>query len=165
MRTIRLFSESFLRLLHLSCRGCSTEAILFLSARWKTTPSDINYQLQLRRSWTCEASIPHALAIYGLGGTSKTQLALRYIEDHKDDTVLILWIDTKDEESVQSSFERCASELQLQGAINQAQSTTSLVNSASVQAVLRWLQNRTDADDRWLVVVDNASDFTGRSKQ
>ena len=59
-----------------------------------------------------KAIVPYALAIYGLGGTGKTQLALKYVEDYKDKYSPILWIDAKDMESVLSSYERCAGELQ-----------------------------------------------------
>jgi tetratricopeptide (TPR) repeat protein len=107
------------------------------------------------------ASVPHALAIYGLGGTGKTQLALKYIEDNKDEYNPILWIDAKDEQSVRSGFERCASELQLQVTCIQPQST-SLADSTTVQDVLRWLQHRTKTDDKWLVVFDNADDLKWR---
>ncbi|KAI9771112.1 MAG: hypothetical protein M1840_002463 [Geoglossum simile] len=50
-----------------------------------------------------KSSVPHALAIHGLGGTGKTQLTLKYIEDHKDKYNVIIWIDAKDEQSVLSS--------------------------------------------------------------
>ncbi|KAI9775707.1 MAG: hypothetical protein M1816_005776, partial [Peltula sp. TS41687] len=105
------------------------------------------------------SSVPHALAIYGLGGTGKTQLALKYIEDHKDDYNPILWIDAKDRETVRSSFERCVGELQL--SVDRASTQgPGLTDSAAVQAVLRWLRARKESDDQWLVVVDNADDVT-----
>ncbi|KAJ4298025.1 hypothetical protein N0V90_005924 [Kalmusia sp. IMI 367209] len=44
-------------------------------------------------------SVPHAVAIYGLGGAGKTQLARKYIEDYKYEYNPILWIDARDEES------------------------------------------------------------------
>ncbi|KAF2133614.1 TPR-like protein [Dothidotthia symphoricarpi CBS 119687] len=106
-----------------------------------------------------KAGVPHALAIHGLGGSGKTQLALKYVEDHKHEYSPVLWIDAKDDEAVRSSFERCASELQLQVNPSQARNTN-FADSPSVQAVLRWLRSRRNIDDRWLVVVDNADDMT-----
>jgi NB-ARC domain len=106
-----------------------------------------------------KASVPYALTIHGLGGTGKTQLALKYVEDHQDDYNPILWIDAKDEDSVRSSFERCASELQL--SVDQTQTQgSSLVDSPTVQAVLRWLYSRKDTDEAWLVIIDNADDVS-----
>ncbi len=104
-----------------------------------------------------KASVPFALTIYGLGGTGKTQLALKYVEDHKDEYNPILWIDAKDEDSVRSSFERCASELKLSVDRTQAQGS-SLPDSPTVQAVLRWLYNRKNTDEAWLAIIDNADD-------
>ncbi|KAF2867143.1 hypothetical protein BDV95DRAFT_598272 [Massariosphaeria phaeospora] len=111
-----------------------------------------------------KASVPYALAIHGLGGTGKTQLAMKYVEDHKDEYSPILWIDAKDKDSVLSSYERCARELQLE--IDDRQPpNTSLVNSPTVQAVLRWLEDRKRIDDAWLVFVDNADDLTWGIKE
>ncbi|KAL9026743.1 MAG: hypothetical protein Q9196_004638 [Gyalolechia fulgens] len=106
-----------------------------------------------------KASVPYALTIHGLGGTGKTQLALKYVEDHQNDYNPILWIDAKDEDSVRSSFERCASELQLSVDRTQTQGS-SLVDSPTVQAVLRWLHNRKDTDEAWLAIIDNADDIS-----
>ncbi|KAF2704007.1 hypothetical protein K504DRAFT_451211 [Pleomassaria siparia CBS 279.74] len=104
-----------------------------------------------------KARVQYALTIYGLGGSGKTQLALKYIEDHKNEYNPILWIDGNDQESVLSSFERCASELQLQIDASRAQNTN-LADSPHVRAVLKWLRHRKQTDDRWLVVIDNADD-------
>ena len=111
-----------------------------------------------------KASIPYALAIYGLGGAGKTQLALKYVEDHKDEYNPILWIDARDKESVRSSYKLCADKLQLQISSGEAQST-SLVYSPTVQAVRQWLENRKGTDDAWLVVVDNADDLSWGIKE
>jgi tetratricopeptide (TPR) repeat protein len=105
------------------------------------------------------ASVPYALVMYGLGGSGKTQLALKYIEDHKNEYSTVLWIDATDEESARASFQRCANDLQLQIDSKQAQSS-SLADSPLVQAVLQSLRNRKDIDKKWLVVVDNADDVT-----
>ncbi|OCK76289.1 TPR-like protein [Lepidopterella palustris CBS 459.81] len=110
---------------------------------------------------TCHrnSSILHALAIYGLGGTGKTQLALNFIENHKEKYNPILWIDAKDQKTIQSSFERCATELQLTVDRPSTQELA-LGDSPTVQAVLKWLRDRKESDCEWLVVVDNADDFT-----
>ncbi|KAL9579751.1 MAG: hypothetical protein Q9203_006566, partial [Teloschistes exilis] len=105
------------------------------------------------------ASVPYALTIHGLGGTGKTQLALKYVKDHQDDYNPIFWIDAKDEDSVRSSFERCASELQLSVDRTQIQSS-SLQDSPTMQAVLRWLRSRKDTDEAWLAIIDNADDVS-----
>jgi hypothetical protein len=105
------------------------------------------------------ANVPHAVAIHGLGGTGKSQLALKYAEDGKDRYNPILLIDATDEEAVRSSFERCAVELRLSVDQTERQGST-LVDSGAVQTVLRWLRDRNEADDEWLVVIDNADDFT-----
>lgn len=104
-------------------------------------------------------SVLHALAIYGLGGTGKTQLALKYIEGHKNDYNPILWIDAKDPKTVRSSFEQCAAELQLSVDIASTQESA-LADSTTVRAVLRWLWDRKESDDKWLVVFDNADDIS-----
>ena len=102
---------------------------------------------------------PHALAIYGLGGSGKTQLALNFIAEHKEDYSPILWIDAQDPETTLSSFYRCASELQLKVSSNSAQ-VSALVDSDTVQTVLRWLRDRKESDHEWLVVLDNADDVS-----
>jgi tetratricopeptide (TPR) repeat protein len=106
-----------------------------------------------------KASVPHAVAICGLGGTGKSQLALKYAEDKKEQYNPILWIDATDEEAVRSSFERCAAELGL--AVDRAEKQASaVVNAAALQIVLRWLHDRIEADDEWLVIIDNADDLS-----
>jgi tetratricopeptide (TPR) repeat protein len=100
-----------------------------------------------------------ALVIYGMGGVGKTQLALRYVEEHRAKYGSVMWIDAHTTESVRFSFERIATILKL------AWDTTTAVtldarlrDSPVVVAVMRWFSERDEADRRWLVVVDNADD-------
>ncbi|CAG8067062.1 unnamed protein product [Penicillium nalgiovense] len=119
---------------------------------WK----ELEEKLQIRHE---SASVPFAVTLHGLGGAGKSQLALKFTESNVNRFNPILWIDATREETVRSSFIRCAAELGLPEEQEKQQSTT-LVDDRVIQGVLRWLRDRTEMDDEWLVIVDNADDFT-----
>ncbi|KAK3317106.1 hypothetical protein B0H66DRAFT_576700 [Apodospora peruviana] len=58
--------------------------------------AELEQKLQTRHE---KASISYAVALHGLGGAGKSQLALAYAEKHKDRYNPILWIDATDEEA------------------------------------------------------------------
>lgn len=117
---------------------------------WK----DLEEKLQIRHG---KARVPYAVALQGLGGVGKSQLALKYAESKRDRYNPILWIDATDEESARSSFGRCAAELGLSGYQEEKQ-RTAITDDRAVQRVLQWLRDRKETDDEWLVIVDNADD-------
>ncbi|KAJ6023757.1 hypothetical protein N7540_004554 [Penicillium herquei] len=116
---------------------------------------DLERKLQIRHD---TSDIPYAVTLAGLGGTGKSQLALKYAESRRSKYNPVLWIDATNEESVRSSFRRCAAELGLRDE-HKNQDRTALVDDPIVQGVLRWLRDRTELDERWLVIVDNADDI------
>jgi tetratricopeptide (TPR) repeat protein len=97
------------------------------------------------------------VAVVGLGGTGKTQLVLRYIEEHEGDYDTVLWIDVRSKETVRSSYERCCRSAGLP--IEAATGDVPLQDTPAVQAVLSWLRSKGE-DKRWLAVVDNADDMS-----
>jgi len=101
--------------------------------------------------------LAHAVAVIGLGGTGKTQLALRYIEEHEKDYDTVLWIDVRSEETTQSSYERCCRTAGLP--VEAATGDVPLQDIPAVQAVLSWLRSKGE-DKRWLAVVDNVDDLS-----
>ncbi|KAJ5960017.1 uncharacterized protein N7479_007167 [Penicillium vulpinum] len=115
---------------------------------WK----ELEEKLQIRHE---SASVPFAVTLHGLGG----QLALKFTESNVNRFNPILWIDATREETVRSSFIRCAAEIGLPEE-QEKQQSTALVDDRVIQGVLRWLRDRTEVDDEWLVIVDNADDFT-----
>ena len=104
-------------------------------------------------------SVPHAVVIHGLGGAGKSQLALNYAEGHKNEYDPVLWINATNIEAVRSSFKRCAAELGIPVGSTEMKAS-SLSDSEAVQAVLRWLRNRKEDDNDWLVIIDNADDVS-----
>ncbi|KAM0362811.1 hypothetical protein ACHAPK_011498 [Fusarium culmorum] len=105
-----------------------------------------------------EAQVPHAVALFGLGGSGKSQLALDYTEKHRDEYDSILWIDATNEETTRLSFRRCAVELGLPE--ERARDQGSVVTDTVVHKVLQWLHDRAKADSRWFVIIDNADDVS-----
>jgi hypothetical protein len=95
--------------------------------------------------------------VIGLGGTGKTQLVLRYIEEHEDEFNSVFWIDVRSEETARASYERCCRELGLP--VEAALDCGLPQDEPSVQVMLSWLRGRGE-DKRWLAVVDNADDRT-----
>lgn len=117
--------------------------------------ADLDRKLQVHRK---EAAISHAVVLHGLGGTGKSQAALNFAERHRDRYNPILWINAANEETTRASFYSCARELKLPTEFTPGQGRA--VHDLNVQAVLQWLRDRTDDDDEWLVIIDDADDLS-----
>lgn len=103
-----------------------------------------------------DVELAHAVAVTGPGGTGKTQLVLRFIEENARDYDLVLWIDVQSEEAVRSSFERCCHALCLP--FDSSATHATLQGMPCVQAVLSLLRGQAGMK-KWLVVIDNADDL------
>ena len=106
------------------------------------------------------SGVPRILILHGLGGIGKTQLALKFVEDHKKDFSPILWIDADSQDSVRASFERCARALGLEIDKTSGQGVR-LREAPAIEAVLNWFQRQYASSTEWLVVIDGADDTTG----
>ncbi|EYE94026.1 uncharacterized protein EURHEDRAFT_413627 [Aspergillus ruber CBS 135680] len=88
---------------------------------------------------------PFAAAFCGPGGTDKTQLALKCIEDN-DKFNPILWVDAEDQETTRTSFKRCATDLNIRVDRTSGQGLH-LRDLPNVQAMRLWLQHRKELDE------------------
>lgn len=104
--------------------------------------------------------LAHGIAVVGLGGTGKTQLVLRFVEERRYLYDTILWIDVQNEATARSSFERCCSALQYDIGMQ----TTSRIfhDSLPVQKLMEFLASRTEKQP-WLVIFDNADQLADTS--
>lgn len=91
-----------------------------------------------------------SIAIHGMGGVGKTQIALKYIYDHLDQYPAIFWMNADSRAKLQSSFVEAAKKLELEDPASQkdAESTS--------KALKEWMA---EAKEEWLVVFDNAEDL------
>ncbi|KAL8955282.1 MAG: hypothetical protein Q9183_006709, partial [Haloplaca sp. 2 TL-2023] len=78
--------------------------------------------------------------IYGLGGSGKTQVCLKFAEDNREEFWGIFWIDASSEESLERGYLQVAEVCGLE---------------AQRSVVQRWLSN---ASEPWALILDNADD-------
>jgi NB-ARC domain len=89
----------------------------------------------------------HRVALYGLGGVGKTQVAIEYVVTHQDYYTGIYWMTAVNQAELFSGFQNIASKT---GCV-----TISMDPTDMAKAVLEWLGKQ----DRWLLVLDNMDDI------
>ena len=87
-------------------------------------------------------------AIYGLGGSGKTQIALKYAFTHKSAYQNVFFINAASQSSAMADFIRIHGLLQLSAAGSDRE---------KVEAVKRWLSR--ESNSSWLLIIDNADDL------
>jgi hypothetical protein len=93
--------------------------------------------------------------VHGLGGIGKTQLALAYARQHRDEYSAVFWINSKDVDTLKQGYTAAARRIYHEH--------TSLVHlktvaeggslDDAVEAVKQWLSD--PQNNRWLVIYDN----------
>ncbi|KAH9906436.1 hypothetical protein F4778DRAFT_649008 [Xylariomycetidae sp. FL2044] len=98
------------------------------------------------------------VVLYGLGGIGKTQLAVQYAKQYKDEYSAIFWLDIKDETSIQQSFHKVARQILQQYPDASFLSALDLQQDHEkvVDAVKAWLN--LPGNTRWLLIYDNFDD-------
>ncbi|KAI9658288.1 MAG: hypothetical protein M1821_002421 [Bathelium mastoideum] len=92
-----------------------------------------------------------AIALYGMGGVGKTQLALQYANQNRHKYQYILWLSADGPINLGQSFQEIAKRLKL------AATEEELVDAASATLIVKeWLVENSSP---WLVIFDNADNL------
>lgn len=94
-------------------------------------------------------SARHIVALSGLGGMGKTQLALEYAYRHRNEYQAVLWVRANTSEELVADFVNIAELLNLPERNAQEQ-------EKSIKAVMKWFVTHKD----WLLIFDNADDLS-----
>jgi tetratricopeptide (TPR) repeat protein len=92
-----------------------------------------------------EVAVSQTVALHGLGGVGKTQLAIEYAWKHLGGYEAVLWVKAESPQTLDASLARIAGVLGLPESSAKEQ-------GVQTDAVLGWLKGR----DRWLLIADNA---------
>jgi len=90
----------------------------------------------------------HRIALYGMGGIGKTQVALEYVYANRDSYDRIYWISAVNQTSLLAGYEKIAKKAGLKMPVN--------LNPVEIaERVLLWLRQ----EKHWLLVIDNVDDI------
>jgi hypothetical protein len=82
------------------------------------------------------------IVLHGLGGSGKTEIVVRFAEQHRKDYTAVFWVDGTDETRMNDGFQVIARALGVDDATEPQQ---------SVSSARSWLIN----NNKWLLIVDN----------
>ncbi|CAG8885562.1 unnamed protein product [Penicillium egyptiacum] len=94
--------------------------------------------------------------LHGLGGIGKTQLAIRFARDHRDDFTAIFWLNGKNRDALLQSLSSALNRLPGQGWDSEATDDGEVEQRA--RHMLRWLA--LDGNSRWLIIFDNIDQYS-----
>lgn len=108
------------------------------------------------------AIVPHAVVLYGIGGTGKTQLVLQYVAAYRHKYSVIIWLGSGNDEDYMWHCARTCRALNIWDSRHPAIEARGTVpqKSVAVNDLLMWLAER-PLTDSWLVILDNLEDYWG----
>jgi AAA+ ATPase superfamily predicted ATPase len=97
----------------------------------------------------------HTVILHGLGGISKTQLAVAYAKRHKDNYSAIFWLNIKDEDSLKQSFARVTRQILQEYPLAGRLSSVDMKGDLDevIDAIKAWLSLLYNT--QWLMIYNN----------
>ncbi|KAL4922973.1 Pfs, NB-ARC and TPR domain protein [Aspergillus undulatus] len=94
--------------------------------------------------------------LHGLGGIGKTQLAIQFARQHKNEFTAIFWLSGKDQSALVSSLSSCLSRIHGQPVDVKATNEEEAMQRAN--QVLQWLAK--PGNTSWLMIFDNIDQYS-----
>jgi hypothetical protein len=94
--------------------------------------------------------------LHGLGGMGKTQLAIRFARDHKDNFTAIFWLSGKDRDALLRSLSFALN--RVPGQLGESGATDDGEVEQRARHMLRWLG--LEGNSRWLIILDNIDQYS-----
>ena len=91
----------------------------------------------------------HRIALYGMGGIGKTQIALRYVYDNKAHYQRIYWLTAVSQGSLLAGYREISKAMELKSSPNS--------NALEIAELVLFSLNR---EESWLLVIDNLDDIS-----
>jgi hypothetical protein len=122
--------------------------------------SFVGRQTELDRLWQYlqpTNSLSRKVAIlHGLGGIGKTQLAIQFARDHKDDFTAIFWLNGNDRSTLLQSLSSVLP--RLPGHSQESEEIDGEELEQRAKHVLMWLAKH--GNSRWLLILDNIDQYS-----
>jgi len=115
-----------------------------------TGRADLLAQLHEKFIETKPKQYNHRVAIYGMGGVGKTQIAIEYVYRYRDDYNGIYWISASDQTALLSGFQKIAG---ITGCVKNA---ADLKPTEVADEVRAWLGDQ----DKCLLIIDNLDEIS-----
>ena len=130
----------------------------------------MNQILENLEDFVAESDPPSLVALWGIGGAGKSQMALRYAEMKRNQYDPIIWINAQSPETAAKSYADAFEALDLdfpthamdqfrKQAAQVSQHQTVIQINWVIKAVMHWLEIRGDEHCKWLVIIDQADDL------
>lgn len=93
--------------------------------------------------------------LHGLGGVGKTQLAVEFLQTHRDIYSAIFWLNGRNEDTLKQSFAGMASRLYMQYPSSTLLKTATESQDANktIAVIKQWLSKK--ENNKWFLVFDN----------
>lgn len=92
-----------------------------------------------------KAASPGRVVLYGLGGSGKTEIAIRFAEKHREDYSAVFWVHGRDKTNMYAGFNAIS---RMVGRVDGSNNNDSIANAQS------WMIKNND----WLLVIDNVDE-------